>query len=119
MKIVLNALPGQKTAAVAKVNAYFAAAAASVAMQEAAWLRKREVASSILSGADTAPAEFTQEAALRGITTAELARLILSKADPAELADAREFRRQRALLAIDAATTPAELDAILAELSEE
>jgi hypothetical protein len=48
------------------------------------------------------------EADLRGITVAELAGLILSKPDDFA---ARELERQRIMLAIDAATTPAKLEA--------
>lgn len=49
------------------------------------------------------------EAELRGITTTELASLILSKPDAAA---ERELQRQQIMQRIEAATTPDELDAI-------
>ncbi len=115
MRVSLDPFPDRKTAAIAQVNAHFASVAASVAMQESAWTRKREIARAVRAG-DWAGMAIAKEAELRGLTPAQLADLILSKPDPAALADARELRRQTALLAIDAAQTPAELDAIIAGL---
>jgi hypothetical protein len=117
MRISLDPFPEQKTAAVAAVNAHFVALGASVAMQEAAWKRKREIACAVKAG-DLAGMAIAKEAELRGLTAAQLADLILSKPDPATLADARELRRQTALLAIDAAKTPSELETILSGLGD-
>lgn len=102
-------------ATIVAVNQYFAGVTASAAMQEAAWTRKREVARAVKAG-DWAGGSLAEEAKLRGMTAQTLADLILSKPDPAAIVDARELRRQTALLAIDAAKTPAELDAIIANL---
>lgn len=114
MRVSLDPFPERKAGAVAAVNAHFASVTAATAMQEAAWTRKRQIAQAVKAG-DLGSA-LTQESALRGMTVPALADLILSKSDPASLADARELQRQTALLAIDAAKTPAELDAILASL---
>ncbi len=113
MRVSLDPFPDRKRAAIARVNAHFVALGASVAMQESAWNRKRDIARR--HGNDRTY-DFDAEARLRGLSSDELADLILSKPDPAALADARELQRQTALLAIDAAKTPAELDTVLAEL---
>lgn len=115
MKVTLDPLPDRKTAAIAAVNQYFAGVAANASMQEAAWVRKREVACAIREGESDGMA-IAKEAQLRGLTIEAFADLILSKPDPAQIADARELRRQTALLEIDTAKTPAELDAIIATL---
>jgi hypothetical protein len=117
MRVLLDPFPERKAAAVAAVNAHFVALAASVAMQEAAWKRKREIARGVKAG-DWAGMAIAKEAELRGISPAQLADLILSKPDPATLADARELNRQTALLAIDAAKTPSELETILSGLGD-
>lgn len=114
MKIVTDPMPAYRAGAVAEVNARFVQQAANVAMQESVWRRKREIAEAVQAGGDVAL--LAPEAALRGLSVAQLVTLILSKPDPATLSDARELRRQTALLAIDAAKSPAELDAILAGL---
>jgi hypothetical protein len=49
------------------------------------------------------------EATLRGITKEQLAEIILTKSDAVA---ARELERQKIMIQIDAATTPAELAAI-------
>jgi len=113
MRVALDPFPDRKTAAVAAVNQYFAGVAAAAAMQEAAWTRKRDIARRASSDRTQ---NFESEATLRGLSSDEFAALVLSKPDPAQLAGARELRRQTALLAIDAAKTPAELDAIIANL---
>ncbi|MGB3490779.1 MAG: hypothetical protein WBA62_22040 [Xanthobacteraceae bacterium] len=114
MKVALDPFPDSKAAAIARVNAYFGGLAATAAMKEAAWKRKRSLAEAVKAG--DAGTALTDEAALRNLTVQAFADLILSKPDPAAFADARELRRQTALLAIDAAKTPAELDAIIASL---
>lgn len=113
MRVSLDPFPDRKTAAIARVNAHFASVAASVAMQESAWMRKRDIAR---RASNDRTYDFGSEARLRGLSSDQFADLILSKPDPAALADARELQRQTALLAIDAAKTPAELDTVLAEL---
>jgi hypothetical protein len=114
MRVALDPFPQRKTDAIAAVNAHFVALGASVAMQESAWTRKRQIAQAVKAGGFGSA--LAQEAALRGMTVPALADLILSKPDPATFADARELQRQTTLLAIDAAKTPADLDAILASL---
>ncbi len=113
MRAELNPLPDQKTAAIVVVNQYFAGVTANAAMQETAWTRKRDIARRARNDRTD---DFESEARLRGLTSEAFADLILSKPDPAQLADARELRRQTALLAIDAAATSADLDAIIAGL---
>ncbi|MGB3042438.1 MAG: hypothetical protein WBB98_04560 [Xanthobacteraceae bacterium] len=111
MKLSIDPMPAYRDGAAVKVNAHFANLASLSAMREAAWTRKRQIAQAAKGGAWTDA--FEQEAVLRGMSSPEFADLILSKPDPTSLADARELQRQTALLAIDAAKTPAELDAII------
>lgn len=113
MRVSLDPFPQRKAAAVAAVNAHFGSTAAAAAMRESAWVRKRDIAR---RHSNERTYDFEMEARLRGLSSDELADLILSKPDPTALADARELQRQTALIAIDAAKTPAELDAIIAGL---
>jgi hypothetical protein len=116
VKISIDPMPAYRDGAAVKVNAHFTNLASLSAMQESAWKRKREIARAVKAG-DCAGMAIAKEAELRGLTPAQLADLILSKLDPMTLADARELQRQTALLAIDAAKTPAELNSILAGLN--
>jgi hypothetical protein len=93
-------MPALRAARRAKVNEAFNSTAQSHVAQ--AHAQKR------LWAMTNDPA-LQPEADLRGITVAELSALILAKPDTfAE----RELRRQQIMMAIDAARTPAELDAI-------
>lgn len=102
MKLTLDPMPALRMAAKAKVNQHFDRLVRP--HLDAVYAAKRQTAQ---AGAPY-PDWFVQEADLRGITPSALASLILSKPDTLT---SREMERQRALVAVDAATTPAELDA--------
>lgn len=104
MKLNLDPMPALRMAAKAKVNQHFDRLARP--HLDAVYAAKRVAAQ---AGAPY-PDWFVQEADLRGVTPVALASLILSKPDTLT---SREVRRQRAMAAIDAATTPATLDAIV------
>lgn len=104
MKIVVNdPMPGLRLAKKEKVNSGFAAIAARNLHVEQAHAQK-------LTWAATNDAKLKPEADLRYITVEQLASLILSKSEDAPAA--RELQRQKIMMQIDKATTPAELDAI-------
>lgn len=107
MKLTLDPMPALRRAAKGKVNTHFNNLAQT--HRDAAYIMKRNTAG---AGAPF-PDWFTQEADLRGITSTALASLILSKPDV--LVD-REVNRQCAMAAIDAATTPSALTAIVDKL---
>lgn len=117
MRVSLDPFPQRKAAAVASVNGYCASIAVDAILQEVAWQRKRSIAEAVMAGVGP-PGAFLEEAKLRGLTVGAFAGLILSKPDPTGIADARELQRQTALLAIDSAKTPDDLDAILANLTK-
>lgn len=114
MKFQVNALPQAKQTAVGKVNTRFA------------WLvdphrdevhrRKREVATSILSGAGEIPEFFSAEAELRGLTPNTFATVIMSKPNTT---DVRELMRQKALFNIDGAKTLEDVEQVLAQLDKD
>ncbi|EKS29267.1 hypothetical protein [Afipia felis] len=98
------------------VNVHFANISAQSASIDAVHTRKREIAAQVKAG-EPAPDAFSQEAELRDITVAELSDIVLAKPCPIAAADARELERQRSLLAVEAAKTPAEIDAALSALT--
>lgn len=104
MKLTLDPMPALRAVAITKINAIFNTLAAPHI--DAAHAEKRKAAA---VGAPF-PDWFIAEATLRRITPDALAALIASKPDNV---GARELSRQQALAAIAAATTPAELDAIV------
>ena len=104
MKLNLDPMPALRAVAVTKINATFNTLAAPHI--DAAHAEKRKAAA---AGAPY-PDWFTAEATLRGITPEALAVLIADKPDNI---GERELARQQALAAIAAATSPAELDAIV------
>lgn len=110
MKLTLDPMPALRRAAKGKVNTHFNNLAQ--AHRDAAYAMKRAVAG---AGAPF-PDWFLQEAELRGITSTALASLILSKPD---VLSERELRRQRLMFALDQAKTPAELDAVLRDISKQ
>lgn len=114
MKLTLDPMPARRAGAAGKVNEFFANRYPIVAQRALAHRRKAEQAAGVLAGGK-ATAGFAAEASMRGMTIADFASLVASKAG-ADALDDMELRRQTALLAIDAAQTPAELDAILAGL---
>lgn len=108
-------MPAARFAMVDRINAHFTNLAAVGLQREQAWRRKREVATQVAAGGEGTFA-FAQDAERAGMTAPEFAELILAKRDPVQIADDRENARQTALHAVDAATSPAELQAISAAL---
>lgn len=114
MKVSLaSSMPKRAAAAVEQINAHFAVAANPLDEIHA---RKREIAIAVKAGTSP-PDAFAQEAGLRGVTVEQLADLVLSKPCPVTAADERELNRQKLLLAVAAAKTPAAIDSVLAALS--
>jgi hypothetical protein len=104
-----------KEAAAEQINSNFANIAAAEAHRDQAHRHKRETAQRVMSGTalpDDHP--FAQEASLRGLPPEELARDVLGKTDNFA---ARELKRQKLLLAVAAAKTPADIDEVLAALN--
>ncbi|MGB6080201.1 MAG: hypothetical protein WBF99_12155 [Xanthobacteraceae bacterium] len=117
LKLNLDPMPDCRADAVKQINAYFANHMSLHAQRSLAHRRKADQAAAVLAGA--APAEgFAAEAALRGLAVRNFATLVSSKAGAADDLDAIELRRQRALLAIDAATTPAAIETVLKSLGD-
>lgn len=107
MKIRIDPMPAAKAAAVEQVNGQ--ASASANWHRDLAHVHKRAIAALVLAGG-VAPAEFLAEAVLRGISAPQLAELIASKPDSLAV---RELARQRLLLQIDRAASPAEIATIL------
>lgn len=114
-KINLDPMPAARAAMAGRINAHFNNLAAVGLQREQAWRRKREIATEVAAGGESTFA-FVQDAERAGMTTSEFAEFILAKRDPAEIADDRENARQAALHAVEAAASPAELQAISAAL---
>jgi hypothetical protein len=112
MKIDTDPMPVLRIAARDKVDIWFNDVAQRHLHRNAAHVAKRAAAERLLAG-ETMTA-LDEEAALRGLSSADLARLILSKPD--EIL-AREACRQRVFAAIAQAATPAALDDIVKNLS--
>lgn len=107
MKLTLDPMPALRFTAAGKVNTHFDGLARP--HRDAAHAMKRATAK---AGAPY-PEWFAQEAALRKITPQALADIVLSKPD---VVAERELHRQRAMLALDEAKTPAEISALLDDL---
>jgi hypothetical protein len=112
MKIDTDPMPLLRIAARDRVDLWFNDVAGRALHRDAAHVAKRAAAQRIVAG-ETLTA-LDEEAALRGLSSADLARLILSKPD--EIMD-REVGRQRVFAAIAQAATPAALDDIVKNLS--
>ena len=112
MRLNLDPMPALRKAAVDKINEHYLGRLGGGLPWTTAHRRKAEHARAALAG-DIAPT-FVAEAELRGMTVGDFAHLVLAKAAKDDGWDAAELERQRALLAVDAAQTPAEIDAILA-----
>lgn len=114
MKVSISSSMAKRvTSAVEKINTHFAVAANPI---DEIHTRKHEIATSVKAG-EPAPDAFAQEATLRELTVEQLADLVLSKPSPIDVSDERELNRQRLLLAVAAARTPADIDAALAGLA--
>lgn len=109
--IVLNPMIEKRGQAVDHINTRFSHDYLSGAYRRQAHQRKAAQARAAMTG-DVAPV-FSTEATLRGLSVSDFADLVLSKAAADESLDAFELERQRKLLAVEAAATPAEIDAIL------
>lgn len=109
MKLILDPMPALRAKAVDEINMHFARRFAG--MKHTVHLRKAEQARQALTGT-IAPA-FAAEADLRGMSIADFAHLVLAKAAEDDGWDATELERQRALLAVEAAQTPGEIDDIV------
>lgn len=104
MKVIVNdPMAALRQAKKAQVNAGFAALAAGNLHVEQAHAQKRLWAA-------TNDERLKPEADLRGVTVRELASLILSKSD--DTAAARELDRQKIMMQIDNAVTPADIESI-------
>lgn len=113
MRFELDPLTRRRAEAVKDVNAAFNGAALADLHRSQAHAWKRDVATAVAAGgALEADHPFAAEAALRGISLADFAQLVLSM--PVEI-DTLELARQRHLLAIDAAATPDDVAAIVAQ----
>ncbi len=105
LRIISDPTPALLAEATRIVNERYNAIAAQNIHRDAAHAYKRTVAVAILAGGET-PTEFAAEAKLRGMTPVALAADIAGR--PNEAAQ-RELDRQRELIAIAAATKPADL----------
>ncbi|SFM00792.1 hypothetical protein SAMN03159423_4883 [Bradyrhizobium sp. NFR13] len=103
--VTISPMADFRDEAIRQVNERYNQIARANLHRDHAHFIKRTLAAQIIEGGYV-PAEFADEAALRNITPLDLANLINSK--PNEAAQ-RELNRQRELLAIAAATTPADL----------
>lgn len=115
LKLTGDPMRNVRSVATARINEYFNRLSIARHQRSQAHAQKREIATIIAVGGELAEDHpFAAEAALRDLTLLEFARLVLSK--PIET-DTLELARQRHLLAIDAAVTPDEVDAIVAQAS--
>lgn len=108
-------MPNRIADATAQINSHFANIAAAESHRDLAHRHKRETAAQVMSGVSLSNDHpFAQEASLRGLPPEEMARDVLGKPDNFA---ARELKRQHLLLAVAAAKTPADIDAVLAGLA--
>lgn len=110
MRFNLDPMPPLKAAATKAVNEHFNTLATQNAHRSAAHAEKRRVA----DAGSPYPDWFATEADLRGLSVEDFAAVIADKPDAT---GERELARQTALLRIEAATTPAEIDAVKSSLS--
>lgn len=101
-------MPAIRKAAMATVDGAFNHLALENLHRDHAHASKRVVAA-----AGTVTPELAAEAEARGISPDDLATLILSKPDNQA---SRELARQKVMLSIERAATPAEIDGILANV---
>jgi hypothetical protein len=115
MKVALQSSMSMRIAVARDaINAHFAAVAAQQAHRDQAHTGKRAVATQVTAGTSLSDDDpFAVEASLRSMSIADLAMEVLSKPDTFA---ARELERQRLLLAVEAAKTPAEIETAIASL---
>lgn len=112
MKLVIDPMPALRNEATDKINARYLNLIRADLAKRTVHQRKAEQARAVLTG-DVA-STFAAEAELRGLKVEDFANLVLSKAKAGDGYNEVELMRQRALLAVETATTPAEIEAILA-----
>jgi len=111
MKLTIDPMPGLRVIATTQLNEHYARQQPANP-RALAHRRKAEHAAAVLAGAEPR-ATFVAEATLRGLSVQDFARLVTSKATADDDLDASELERQRRLLAVEAASSPAEITAIL------
>lgn len=107
MKISINPMAQLVKRAERRINFH-----KTVTAQDLAHDRKRQLAQAVADGA-TPTAEFANAAALEGVSPAALAATILAKPD---VMMARENERRALILKVRGAASPAELDAVMANI---
>lgn len=112
VKLCADPMPNARIVASAKINAHFSRLAEDTAAIDRVHARKRKIAVAVKAG-HNAPETFMAEAKLRGLSADAFADLILNKPRVTAEGDARELERQRLLLEIEAAKSPASIDTIL------
>lgn len=112
MKLQIDPMPALRASATERLNAHYANRVVVSAQRALAHRRKAEQAAAVVGG-KSAPAAFASEAELRGMNVTDFAALVLSKSADSDALDALELERQRRLLAIEAAATPAGLDDVM------
>lgn len=110
MRISLDPMTILRTNAETRIEGHFAGLANG--HKDVAHRMKREAAERIIEGGKV-PSWFADEAALSGYSVETLAHVIIAKPD--ELVE-RELLRRRALLAVRAAVTPAEISQVVDSL---
>lgn len=105
-------MPAIRKAAMDTVNGLFNHLAHEHLHRDHAHASKRSIAGLVVAGGAPTP-EFMAEATARGGTPTDLALLILSKPDKHA---SRELSRQKIMLKIEQAVTPAEVDGIIANV---
>lgn len=116
MKLKADVMPAARADAERRLNEHFNRLASAELHRDQAHRQKRETAADVLSGEPLPEAHpFAQEAVLRGLTVQAFATDIANRPDNVQI---REIVRQRLMLRIAAASTPAEIDGILANIQQ-
>lgn len=111
MRLTLDPMPALRKAAAEKINDHYLGRLGGGLPWTTAHRRKAEQARQALTGT-IAPA-FAAEALLRDLSVEDFAHLVLAKAAEDDGWDATELERQRALLAVEAAQTPDQINDIV------
>jgi hypothetical protein len=107
-------MPLLKVAAIARVNEHFNRRAHELMHIDHAHAGKRRVAAAIMAGEPISEDHpFVQEASLREMNVSDFAQVIVNKPDNIAR---RELQRQQAIMKIESATTPDDLDAITSNI---
>jgi hypothetical protein len=111
MKIMVDPMAALRRAAEDKVENFFNVEATLNVHRDQEYAAKREAAKAVLAGGVSE--HLQAEADLRGTSAETLAKVIVSK--PNNVLE-RGLRRRKALMAVQNAKTPAEVDAVLKAL---